>query len=84
MVLAPMVIEASLWLAATIPFARHWWSMKKWNKIQLPYPESPVQETGNCVILLPVWNEAMIIEEKLIDLSKQFAGPYHLMVIDSN
>ena len=84
MVLAPMVIEAGLWLAATVPFARHWWSMKKWNKIQLEYPENPKQETDNCVILLPVWNEAMIIEEKLSDLSKQFAGPYHLMVIDSN
>ncbi len=47
MVLAPMVIEASLWLAATVPFARHWWSMKKWNKIQLEYPENPKQETDN-------------------------------------
>jgi cellulose synthase/poly-beta-1,6-N-acetylglucosamine synthase-like glycosyltransferase len=84
MVLAPMLIEASLWLAATVPFARHWWSMKKWNKIQLEYPENPKQETDNCVILLPVWNEAMIIEGKLNDLSKQFAAPYHLMVIDSN
>ena len=84
MVLAPMVIEASLWFAATVPFARHWWSMKKWNKIQLEYPENPKQETDNCIILLPVWNEAMIIEEKLNDLSKQFAGPYNLMVIDSN
>ena len=84
MVLAPMVIEASLWFAATMPFARHWWSMKKWNNIQLEYPENPKQQTDNCVILLPVWNEAMIIEEKLNDLSKQFAGPYHLMVIDSN
>ena len=52
MVLAPMVIEASLWFAATVPFARHWWSMKKWNKIQLEYPENPTQETDNCVILL--------------------------------
>ena len=84
MVLAPMVIEASLWLAATVPFARHWWSMKKWNKIQLEYPENPTLETDNCVILLPVWNESLIIEEKLNDLSKQFAGPYHLIVIDSN
>ncbi|MCS5532921.1 MAG: glycosyltransferase [Candidatus Poseidoniaceae archaeon] len=84
MVLAPMVIEASLWLAATVPFARHWWSMKKWNKIQLEYPENPTLETDNCVILLPVWNESLIIEEKLSDLSKQFAGPYHLIVIDSN
>lgn len=84
MVLAPMVIEASLWFAATMPFARHWWSMKKWNNIQLEYPEEPNKELNKCVILLPVWNESLIIEKKLGNLSKQLGGPYHLVIIDSN
>jgi cellulose synthase/poly-beta-1,6-N-acetylglucosamine synthase-like glycosyltransferase len=34
--------------------------------------------------LLPVWNESLIIEKKLGNLSKQLGGPYHLVIIDSN
>ena len=83
MVLAPMLIEASLWLAATMPFARHWLAMRNWDKIELQYPENPKIESDKCVILLPVWNESLIIEKKLSNLSKQFAGPYHLIIIDS-
>ena len=84
MVLAPMLIEASLWLAATMPFARHWLAMRNWDKIELQYPENPKIESDKCVILLPVWNESLIIEKKLRNLSNQFAGPYHLIIIDSN
>ena len=82
MVLAPMLIEASLWLAATVPFAQHWLAMRNWNKIKLEYPEEPNKELDKCVILLPVWNESLIIEKKLGNLSKQLGGPYHLVIIN--
>lgn len=63
------------------PFALHKWSCSKWSEIgnlQCPEEVSGLEIT----ILLPVWNEGLIIERKLSNLAKQDLKP-HLLLIDS-
>lgn len=81
---------AGEWLAygelglATIgfaPFALHRWSCSKWIKdgdLVCPEEMSGLEIT----ILLPVWNESLIIEKKLSNLAKQDFKS-HLVIIDS-
>ena len=51
------------------PFALHRWSCGNWAKQKLECPE---ELSGlDMTILLPVWNEELIIEKKLANLAKQ-------------
>ena len=51
------------------PFALHRWSCGNWVKQKLECPE---ELSGlDITILLPVWNEELIIEKKLANLAKQ-------------
>ena len=78
-----------MWLAgaelalATIglaPFAIHRLSTGKWAKEKMNCPE---EGSGlEITILLPVWNEGLIIEQKLADLAAQ-NYPASLLIIDS-
>ncbi|MEL0100971.1 MAG: glycosyltransferase [Euryarchaeota archaeon] len=71
------IVAAGLGL---IPFAWHRLSCKAWMKYDLDIPK----EDSNLpiTILLPVWNEGLIIEKKLADLAKQEVKA-NLLLIDS-
>ena len=72
--------ELGLAVAGFAPFALHRWSCGRWMKQQLV---CPVEMSGlDMTILLPVWNEGLIIENKLSNLAKQdFKSK--LLLIDS-
>ena len=62
------------------PFALHRWSCSQWSKHKLECPE---ELSGlDMTILLPVWNEELIIEKKLANLAKQDFKA-HLLLVDS-
>ena len=72
--------ELGLAVVGFAPFALHRWSCGRWSKQQLNCPE---EMSGlDMTILLPVWNEGLIIEKKLSNLAKQdFKSK--LLLIDS-
>lgn len=81
-----MVGEVLLWAELGLaglslaPFAIHRASISTWAKdsLQCPDEDSNMQIT----VILPVWNEALIIESKLADLASQTID-VELLVIDS-
>jgi hypothetical protein len=62
------------------PFALHRWSCGNWAKQELKCPE--LDSNLEITILLPVWNEGLIIENKLASLAKQDIKA-DLLLIDS-
>jgi len=83
MVVIPAVVEGVALLAAIVPFGLHRWNMHKWTVAhsQTHVPQ-PSEEEIPLTVLLPVWNEARIIEKKLDDLAKQSVS-FSLLLIDS-
>ena len=82
-------MAGGLWLAgaelalATIglaPFAIHRLSVWQWAKDQPVCPEN--DSNLEITVLLPVWNESLIIEQKLADLSAQ-SRKVSLLIVDS-
>jgi cellulose synthase/poly-beta-1,6-N-acetylglucosamine synthase-like glycosyltransferase len=72
--------EISLAAIGLAPFALHRLSCGQWAKQQLECPEE--MSGMDMTILLPVWNEGLIIETKLSNLAKQdFKSK--LLIIDS-
>ena len=62
------------------PFALHRWTCGLWSKQNLECPE---ELSGlDMTILLPVWNEELIIEKKLANLAKQNFKA-NLLLVDS-
>ena len=72
--------ELSLAAIGFAPFALHRWSCGNWSKQELTCP----LEDSNLpiTVLLPVWNEGLIIERKLASLAQQDVKS-NLLVIDS-
>jgi len=72
--------ELGLAAVGFAPFAIHRWSCGNWSKQKLECPE---ELSGlDMTILLPVWNEELIIEKKLANLAKQ-DFKVHLLLVDS-
>ena len=72
--------ELGLAAVGFAPFAIHRWSCGNWAKQKLECPE---ELSGlDMTILLPVWNEELIIEKKLASLARQDYKA-HLLLIDS-
>ena len=72
--------ELGLAAIGLAPFAIHRLSCSTWSKQQLTCPE---ELSGmEITVLLPVWNEELIIERKLANLSKQDFKS-HLVIVDS-
>ena len=55
--------------------------VSRWNKVALNYPME--KHNSELTILLPMWNEALVIEKKLNDLIRDYPFPTSLLVIDS-
>ena len=83
MVVVPAIVEGVALLTAIVPFGLHRWNMHQWTKAhaQTHVPE-PMNEELPLTVLLPVWNEATIIKQKLDDLAKQSVS-CSLLLIDS-
>ena len=72
--------ELGLAAVGFAPFAIHRWSCGNWARQKLECPE---ELSGlDMTILLPVWNEELIIEKKLANLAKQ-DFKVHLLLVDS-
>ena len=84
MVVVPAIVEGVALLTAIVPFGLHRWNMHQMDRrahAQTHVPE-PMNKELPLTVLLPVWNEATIIKQKLDDLAKQSAS-CSLLLIDS-
>ncbi|MBT3477328.1 MAG: glycosyltransferase [Euryarchaeota archaeon] len=81
MVWIPALVEVGLGLAAFAPFLVHRLSVGKWRKQVNEYPVNDA-DLPAITVLLPVWNEGLIIEKKLDNLAQQNLR-CSLLVIDS-
>ena len=81
MVWVPAIAEVALGTLAFFPFLKHRISISRWLKKPIKYPEKSPKES--LVILLPIWNEAKIIQQKLDSLSSNTKIKCSLLVIDS-
>ena len=72
MVWVPALIEVGLGTLALGPFLIHRLSVGRWRKNPAVYPSKNTDSPALPVtVLLPVWNEALVIEQKLANLAKQ-------------
>ena len=83
MVVVPAIIEGAALSVALVPFVLHRWDMYRWDRDHrnAHVPKSTDHEEA-LTVLLPVWNEARIIEKKLDNLVQQNV-PMRLLLIDS-
>ena len=81
MVWIPALVEVGLGLAAFAPFLVHRLSVGRWRKQGIEYPTNHT-DLPAVTVLLPVWNEGLIIEKKLDNLAQQNLR-CSLLVIDS-
>ena len=82
LMLWPVALECAALGFALAPFARHRWDMRSWLKQPHQPPKEGAMEDHVVTVLLPVWNEAVVIERKLANLAEQ-GWPVHLYMIDS-
>ena len=81
MVWIPALVEVGLGVAALAPFIVHRISVGMWRKKGIEYPTTST-ELPHVTVLLPVWNEALILEKKLNNLAAQNMR-VSLLIIDS-
>ena len=83
MVVVPAAIEGAALCAAVAPFVLHRWDMYRWDRDHRnQHVPKGRNHSERLTVLLPVWNEALVIEKKLDDLAKQDLA-FHLLIIDS-
>ena len=81
MVWIPALVEVGLGVAALAPFLIHRISVSAWRKKGIEYPISTT-ELPPITVLLPVWNEALILEKKLDNLAAQNIR-FSVLMVDS-
>ena len=81
MVWIPALVEVGFGIAALAPFLIHRISVGQWRKKSIEYPLS-TGELPPVTVLLPVWNESLILKKKLENLAAQNMR-CSLLVIDS-
>ena len=83
MVVIPAAIEGVAVAASLLPFIIHRWDMYRWSKEHTVQHHPKGQEhQEELTVLLPLWNEAVILEKKLQNLASQEL-PFRLLIIDS-
>ena len=70
MVWIPALVEVGFGIAALAPFIIHRISVGQWRKKKIEYPLS-TGELPPVTVLLPVWNESLILKKKLENLAAQ-------------
>ena len=81
MVWIPALVEVGFGIVALAPFLIHRLSVGKWKKRGLEYPLAS-DKLPPVTVLLPVWNESLILKKKLENLVAQNMR-FSLLVIDS-
>ena len=78
-------IQTSLAVIGVSPFFFHWYKMKQLSKEPLVIPPEP-EIWPSLTVVLPVWNEEIVLKRKLEDLEKQHypSNNFELVVIDSH
>ena len=82
MLLSPALYEVGFATLAAVPYLKHGFDLFMGRKRKLIRPEQDF--TGTLTILLPMWNEAKILIQKLENLQQTTqAFKPHLVIIDS-
>ena len=81
MLLATAIVEVILASLVVVPLLRYRLKAKRWNKLVLPYPVA--SHDTELTILLPIWNESLVIEKKLANLKREYPSQTSLLVVDS-
>ena len=83
MVVVPAAIEGVALAVAAVPFLQHRWDMHRWQRDhQAKYGPKGKAHVEPLTVLLPVWNEITVLEEKLDNLAAQRLS-FNLLIIDS-
>ena len=83
MVVVPAAVEGASLAVALLPFLQHRWDMYRWDRDHRnEHRPKGTDHTEALTLLLPVWNEASIIEKKLANLADQGVSA-RLVIIDS-
>ena len=83
MVVVPAIIEGVAMGVAALPFVLHRWDMYRWDREHRQHhAPKGTNHSERLTVLLPVWNEATVIEKKLDNLAAQNQA-MHLLVVDS-
>ena len=84
MVWIPALVEVGLGTLALGPFLIHRLAVGRWQRMPLEYPlQDETSKPQPITVLLPVWNEELIIEQKLANLAEQEGKNVDLLLIDS-
>jgi len=79
----PAIVEGAAISMAILPFILHRWDMYRWDRDhRQQHAPMGTNHSERLTVLLPVWNEATVIEKKLANLAAQNL-PMHLLVVDS-
>ena len=81
MLLASVITEVVLASLVLVPLALYRLKAQRWNRLTLDYPTNPIQE--KLTILLPIWNESLVIDKKLSNLKRDYPFETSLLIIDS-
>lgn len=81
MLLAAAATEIVLGALVALPLLIYKSKAKRWNRLALDYPKES-HET-ELMILLPIWNESLVVEKKLNNLNRDYPFKTSLLVIDS-
>ena len=81
MLLATVITEVVLASLVLLPLVLYRLKTQRWNRLTLDYPTNSHQE--KLTILLPIWNESLVIDKKLSDLKRDYPFETSLLVIDS-
>ncbi|MGB2393456.1 MAG: glycosyltransferase [Poseidonia sp.] len=83
MVVVPAIVEGAAMGIAMLPFMLHRWDMYRWDRDhRQQHTPKGTDHSERLTVLLPVWNEATVMEKKLDNLAAQRL-PIHLLVVDS-
>ena len=83
MVVVPAIVEGAAMGIAMLPFVLHRWDMYRWDRDHRhQHAPKGTNHSERLTVLLPVWNEAAVMEKKLDNLAAQHL-PIHLLVVDS-
>ena len=84
--LAFLALQVGATVVVTLPLAIHWLLNRKWMREKPPVPDSCKDEDlPRLCIVIPTWNEAIVIESKLNDTIAQRypESKRRIMLIDS-
>ena len=72
MVVVPAAVEGAALATALVPFVLHRWDMYRWDKAHRDeHRPKGTNHREPLFVLLPVWNEAVVIKKKLDNLALQ-------------